>query len=112
MKPCLFYYSAKVLKVVDGDTVWLDVDLGFNVRQEMSIRLWGINAPEMNTPEGKESKRFLQSYLAVGQHVILDSRRDKKEKYGRYLGVIYVDDVDINAEMIKQGYAKEYMRDK
>lgn len=85
-----YFYDAVVREVIDGDTVRLDVDLGFRHWQhDMVIRLFGVNAPEKSTPAGKLAKQWLQGYLPVGSRVVLESIKDKADKYGgRWLGKI------------------------
>lgn len=109
----LYEYNARVLRVVDGDTVQLDVDLGFDIRQRMTVRLYGINAPEMSTPGGKPARDHLVGMLPTGATVRLETLKDRKEKYGRYLARIYAespaDMLDVNAKMIEDGHAVPYM---
>lgn len=95
----MYEYLATVLRVVDGDTMHLNVDLGFNIKFEMPVRLLGLNCPELNTDAGKVARQFVIDWLNThalveGIHsedswqVILHSYKDKQEKYGRYLGMI------------------------
>lgn len=97
----------KIIKVSDGDTVTL-LD-SINTRHK--IRLHGIDAPESNQPYANKSKEYLAS-LIDGKIVTVDWK--KKDQYRRILGVIYLGDVNINAEMIRAGYAwnYKYSRDK
>lgn len=104
----MYEYAAKVLRVVDGDTVWLDVDLGFEVGMAMSIRLMGIDAPETRTEEGKVSKAYLMARLPPGKEVVLRTIKDRKEKYGRYLGMLWVGEECLNSTMIERGLAAAY----
>lgn len=111
-----FYrYRARIVRVVDGDTVDLDVDLGFRVRHRVRVRLLGINAPESAGPgasaAGKDAKAFLISRLGVaGLDVHLETHLDATDKYGRLLGKIWLKGIDrtINEEMVALGYAKPY----
>lgn len=104
----MFEYSAEIIKVVDGDTVHANVDLGFNVHVEMTLRLMGINAPEKVTAEGKAAKKHLESLLPTTS-VVIRTLRDKREKYGRYLAyVIRPDGVNVNDEMVVAGHAVLY----
>lgn len=109
----LYEYRARVLSVVDGDTVHLEVDLGFDVRQRMTVRLFGINTPEMNTKTGPQAKAALLGKLVDGigtyKEVTLLSIKDKREKYGRYLGTLVVDGVNLNEWLVEHGYAKTYL---
>lgn len=83
-----YEYRARVVKVHDGDTVVLDVDLGFRTWiRDMAIRIFGINAPELSTPEGKAAAAFAATLAPVGMEVTLFSQKDRADKYGgRWLG--------------------------
>ncbi len=88
-----FIYRADVVRVIDGDTLVLDIDLGFSiVMRRQRIRLFGINAPEMRTRHGKEVKKYLAN-LIEGRTVTLRTIRDKKGEYRRWLGIIEDDNV-------------------
>ena len=106
----MFEYMATVLKVIDGDTVDLDVDLGFDVHAKMRFRLAGIDAPELRTAEGKTARNWLVLNLAVGREVVVCTEKDRKEKYGRYLATIFPVDgsMSINDKMVEAGHAKKY----
>ena len=111
----LYEYRARILRVIDGDTVQLDVDLGFDVRQRMTVRLYGINAPEMNTPEGKVAKMHLAMLILEGMELELHTLKDKREKYGRYLAVLMLrvpgtdGRTNVNQMMVEDGHAVPYM---
>lgn len=111
----IYEYSARVLRVVDGDTVQLEVDLGFDVRQRMTVRLYGINAPEMNTAEGKAAKLHLAMMIPEGTMLTLQTIKDKREKYGRYLAILLAklvaggELVNINTKLVEDGHAVPYM---
>jgi micrococcal nuclease len=105
----MYEYRAVVLRVVDGDTVHLDVDLGFDVKRRDSFRFYGINAPEISTAAGKTAKAWLEKRLPVGAVVSVRTQKDKREKYGRYLGTIFLDDVNINEQLVTEGHAQRYM---
>lgn len=104
----MFTYAATVVRVVDGDTVWLDVDLGLDIHTAISIRLAGINAPETSTPEGQAARDYLRSRLPAGTRVLLATVKDHREKYGRYLGTITLAGADLNAELVALGHAVPY----
>lgn len=88
----MYDYLAKVDRWIDGDTIQLDVDLGFNIHIVEKFRVARINAPEMNTFEGKAAKDYAISLIPIGAMVkIHSSKRDtaiKEEKYGRWLAEI------------------------
>ena len=109
----MYYYKVEILRVVDGDTVDVRMDLGFNVWHKCRVRLLGINAPESRTRDKEEKKRGLaaKSWLIDK----LESAEDELEmksygvgKYGRVLGEIYINEVNINELMVKEGHAVKY----
>jgi micrococcal nuclease len=106
----MFQYRAEVIKVVDGDTVWLSVDLGFDVKRRDSFRLYGINAPEMSTEAGVAARQHLVDLLAPGLSMVT-TRKDRREKYGRYLATLWVGGEDMNKRMVADGHAIAYMVD-
>ena len=126
----MFTYAAKPIDVIDGDTVDLLIDLGFGVHVRERCRLYGIDAPEMPTEAGKAAKAHLESLIgaATGELFVATRKmtrkpKEKTDKYGRYLAVLYdgyydveadVEETKINAmptsinsRMIYAGHAKE-----
>lgn len=108
----MYTYSAKIIEVYDGDTVTAIVDLGFRVKMQVKIRLYGINAPELRG-ETREAGRDAQLTLAgmiMNKDVKIVTKMDKQEKYGRWLADIYlIDETHVNAEMVRMGKAISYM---
>lgn len=106
-----FCYDAMVTGVYDGDTITCEIDLGFSVKTLQKVRLFGIDTPELRKEEYKDGiiARDKLRELILDKKISLYTIKDKKGKYGRYLGIIYKDDVNINRYMIDNGYAKEYM---
>lgn len=108
----MYTYNSRVEKIIDGDTVRLDIDLGFTVHWKSNCRLYGINTPELNSkkPDEKimalEAKQFLIDNLP--SEVTIISR--ELDKYGRPLVDIYVDNRLINQEIIDKGFSKPYMK--
>jgi micrococcal nuclease len=106
------YKIKEVVKVVDGDTVDLNIDLGFNLTKKERVRLAGIDTPESRTRDlkekelGIEAKEFLERRLSDGEN--LKVKTEKDGKYGRMLGWIYISETNINKEMVQRGYAWEY----
>lgn len=100
-----YKYRAQVVRIVDGDTVDATVDLGFDVKLSARFRMLGINAPEKNTKEGKESLARLAVLLPLGSSVVVQTTKDKKEKFGRYLGTFLVDGKNINQQLVDEGFA-------
>ncbi len=113
----MYEYRVKsVLKVVDGDTIDVDIDLGFKISYTQRVRLAGIDSPESRTRDlyekklGMESKEWLKNALSHAKTIIIKTEKpDSTEKFGRILGWLYVDDVNLNKAMIDQGYAWEYL---
>jgi micrococcal nuclease len=112
------YKVKKVYKVVDGDTIDVDIDLGFNISYSQRVRLAGIDTPESRTTDkvekvlGLESKRRLEDILKDSKKVVIRTQKpDSTEKYGRILGWLYIDDQDlsVNEQLIRDGYAWDYM---
>jgi micrococcal nuclease len=114
------YYVKKVTKVVDGDTIDVDIDLGFDISFTSRVRLAGIDTPESRTTDktekalGLESKEYLSKHLKDAKSVVIKTEKmNSTEKFGRILGWIYVngDTVSLNDMMINDGYAWGYMGD-
>lgn len=112
------YYVRKVEGVVDGDTIDVLIDLGFDILFASRVRLAGIDTPESRTKDlrekalGLEAKEYLKYKLKDAKAVkIKTEKMDSSEKYGRILGWIFVDDqaVSVNEQMIADGYAWGYM---
>ena len=113
----LYHYKMTVIRVVDGDTVYGDVDLGFNVgNKKMEFRLAKINTPEIKgtTREaGLTSKQYVEDKI-MGKEVIIVTKKDTKEKYGRYLAEVFYKDetgnyISLNEELIQKGVAVSFM---
>ena len=113
----MYEYRVKnILKVVDGDTIDVDIDLGFNISYTQRVRLAGIDTPESRTTDkfekklGMESKEWLKNALSHKKTIVIRTEKpDSSEKYGRILGWLFVDDVNLNNAMIDQRYAWSYM---
>lgn len=114
------YYVKEVTAVVDGDTIDVVIDLGFDIMFASRVRLAGIDTPESRTKDkaekalGLESKKYLADRLKSAKNIIIKTEKlDSSEKYGRILGWLYVDGEgnSINTEMIDKGYAWGYLGD-
>jgi len=110
----LYFYRAFVSKVYDGDTITVDFDLGLCIAScRQKIRLYGINTPELRGTDEEKKKgyaaRDFLSELILDQNVILRTHKDKTGKYGGWLAVVYLDEININELLIEQGYAVKYM---
>ena len=111
----MYEYAIKeIVKVVDGDTIDIVIDLGFNLSKKERVRLAGIDSPESRTKDleekelGLESKEFLKRRLEDGKASGLRVKTEKDGKYGRMLGWIYVGQENINTDMVDRGYAWFY----
>ena len=114
------YYVKKVTKVVDGDTIDVDIDLGFDISFSSRVRLAGIDTPESRTSDkaekalGLEAKAYLKHEIEAAKSVVIKTEKmDSSEKYGRILGWVFLDgaEVSLNEKMIKDGYAWGYLGD-
>ena len=110
-----YLYPAKLERVVDGDTIVVSLTLGLDVILEHQwIRLYDINAWEPKGEQkekGLEATKYLKERLSKG-NIEIEIRQEwgqnGKGKYGRWLGVLYVDGVDVNVELMERGHAEEY----
>ncbi len=105
----LYHYRGYVTKVYDGDTITVDIDLGFHVvMKKEKIRLYRINTPEVRgeqRPQGLISRDWLRERV-LEKDVKLVTYQDKKGKYGRWLADIWIDDICINDELVRNGLAE------
>jgi micrococcal nuclease len=111
------YRIRQIHKVVDGDTIDADIDLGFDISLTKRIRLAGIDTPESRTTDayekklGLEVKDWLKERLKFAKDILIKTELpDSTEKYGRIIGHLYVngEEISINNQMITEGYAWEY----
>lgn len=109
----MYEYKATVVSIYDGDTVKMDVDLGFYTHlSRRSFRLAGIDAPELikGLTEGIEARDYLRSLIPIGSIVTIKTIKDRQEKYGRWLAYIINDaDVNVNNEMLRSNHAVPFM---
>lgn len=108
MNSVMYKYRATVAKVIDGDTVDFEVDLGFHVHVYIRTRLYGLDAPETSTIEGKQAKAVLRALLPVDTAVVLHTYKDPTDKYGRWLATINIVNgpvQSVNDTLVSQGYA-------
>jgi len=112
------YRIKKVTNVVDGDTIDVEIDLGFSVSYAQRLRLAGIDTPESRTTDkaekvlGLESKEYLKSKIKDAKDIIVKTEKpDSSEKYGRILGWVYLNGSkkSVNEQMIEDGYAWGYL---
>jgi len=101
----MYHYSAKIERIVDGDTIDILVDCGFNIFVKERIRLIGIDTPELHEKEGTQVKQFLEGYL---EDKDIKVKTFKKGSFGRWLAELYADDENINELLLKLGKARKY----
>lgn len=113
----LYTYKAFLDRVVDGDTVDLVIDLGFDIQYKCRCRLYGINTPESRTKDLKEkelglsAKAYVQDWFNWNGPCFIETMKDGKGKYGRILAKIYADEemkVCLNEQLVDAGHAVEY----
>jgi micrococcal nuclease len=114
------YNVKKVTKIVDGDTIDVEIDLGFSISYAQRVRLAGIDTPESRTTDkaekalGLEVKKKLGELIANAKTIVIKTELpDSSEKYGRILGWLYLDgaETSVNEALIAGGYAWGYMGD-
>jgi micrococcal nuclease len=114
------YRVKKLINVVDGDTIDVDIDLGFDISLMKRVRMAGIDTPESRTSDkfekalGLEAKEYLKKNIKDAKDIVIKTELpDSSEKYGRILGWVYIDGASksINEKMIEDGYAWGYMGD-
>ena len=112
------YFVKEVKNVVDGDTIDVIIDLGFDILFASRVRLAGIDTPESRTTDkaekalGLEAKEYLKKSLKDAKSVVIKTEKmNSSEKFGRILGWVYINDdtVSLNDKMINDGYAWGYM---
>ena len=110
----MYTYNAKLIRVVDGDTIKAMIDLGFHTWVDRTIRFYGINAYESRTRDleikekGLAAKQYVIDALAVADG-IFTLQSHGIGKYGRCLGTIYIDKLNLNNSLILEGHAVQYI---
>tara|TARA_R100001369_G_scaffold60545_1_gene87354 strand:- start:27 stop:446 length:420 start_codon:yes stop_codon:yes gene_type:complete len=111
----MYEYACKVERVVDGDTVDVVLNLGFDIMYKSRVRLYGIDTPESRTrnldekARGKMAGAFLKNKIDTGKKVVIQTKlKDSRGKFGRVLGNIIVDGININQLMIDNHHAAAY----
>ena len=110
----MYEYGCNITRIVDGDTVDAEIDLGFDIIYKSRVRLYGIDTPESRTRDldekarGKLASKFLEDHINKAGSVKIQTKLDKKGKFGRVLGVIVADEIDLNQAMIDNYLAVAY----
>jgi micrococcal nuclease len=111
------YRIKQITKVVDGDTIDADIDLGFDISLTKRIRLAGVDTPESRTSDANEkkygiqSKEWLKHKIESAENILIKTELpDSTEKYGRIIGHLFVNDQEasLNDQMVVEGYAWTY----
>lgn len=112
----MYTYKAKLVRVIDGDTIDAEIDLGFNVVIRQRIRLYGIDTPESRTRDLEEKERGLAAKQRLTEilpkEFIVKTMLNKRGKFGRILGVLYInteDKTSVNDMLVEEGHAIQYL---
>ena len=120
LKDPYIYRIKQITRVIDGDTIDADIDLGFDISLTKRIRLAGVDTPESRTSDanekkyGLEAKEWLKHKVENAGHILIKTELpDSTEKYGRIIGHLFVNDQEnsLNDQMIVEGYAWTYKGD-
>ncbi len=116
-RPLPYTYAAQVVRVIDGDTLWVEIDCGFDVWVKQKLRLRAIDCPELGTPVGQQARAFVEEALAASRVVVCTSRADK---YDRYLADIFYGPATegapyilekgeyLNRQLLREGLARRF----
>lgn len=111
----LHHYNCELKRIIDGDTVVLIIDLGFNIKIEVGLRLEGIDTPEVNSSHGLEQEAAYRSEVFLGQLIEKEElivKTKKNDMYGRYIGTLFIkgphECVNVNNFMLNHGLARKY----
>jgi len=111
----LHHYNCELKRIIDGDTVELIIDLGFNIKIETDLRLEGIDTPEVNSSNGLEQEAAYRSEVFLGQLIEKEElivRTKKNDMYGRYIGTLFIKGqhelVNVNNFMLNHGLGRKY----
>jgi micrococcal nuclease len=116
MDDFLYHYEARLVSVYDGDTIRVDLSLGFNIWQlNKPIRLYGIDTPELRgaeRPQGLVVRDIVEQRLRQADRLIIETHKDTTGKYGRLLGTVHYRVGDqwrnLNQELLEEGLAAAY----
>lgn len=111
-----YEYWGQITKIVDADTLDLSISVGFDVTYQARIRLLGVNTPEIHGVKkdsteyqaGLKATNLIKEHIKIGDWVEVIIRQNDKGKYGRWLGLVYIDGLCLNTLLIQHGYAHDY----
>lgn len=105
----MYEYAARALTVIDGDTLDVDVDLGFNIHSKQRIRLLGVNCPEHGTLAGDNATAYTNQWIAQnGPALTIQTVKDRREKFGRLLARVIAASRALNDDLVTDGHAVAY----
>jgi micrococcal nuclease len=110
----MYTYNAKLSRIIDGDTIVAMVDLGFSTWKKVTIRMHGINTPEIRTKDldekvkGFAAKDRLAELIELENEGVFTLQSHGVGKFGRCLGDVFVGGININQQLINEGHAVEY----
>lgn len=110
----MYEYGCKVKRVVDGDTIDITIDLGFKIFYDTRVRMYGIDTPESRTRDKDEkargllAKKFLQKKVKTGKSFKIQTQKDSSGKYGRVIGILIIDDININELIVIEHLGVKY----
>lgn len=113
----MYTYKARLIRIVDGDTVDAEIDLGFGVYMKQRVRLYGINTPDSRSKDLNEREKGLASKSRLSEIItkefVIETILNKRGKFGRILGNILVEQedgtmLDVNKLLVSEGHAVEY----
>ncbi len=110
----MYEYKAKILRWVDGDTLLVEIDLGFYVKREEKVRLARINTPELNSEipfrirRAKNARGVAKKFCPNGSEVKIQTHKTKRDKYARYIAEVFFKGKNLSDYLLKQGVAKKY----
>ena len=110
-KDTFYLYDAKITKIIDGDTIDAQIDLGFHMQANLRFRLAGIDTPELRIKDqyadALKAKQYIENMI-LGARCVIES--SKGDKYGRWLATVYLPDgSSVNEKLLQEGLAKPYM---
>lgn len=105
----MYEYKCKLLRIVDGDTIDVDIDLGFSIHQKNRVRLFGIDTPEVRTRDVDEKAKGFAAKIRLTEllpeEFVIQTKYDNRGKYGRVLGTLIVNNQNINEQLVEEGHA-------
>ena len=107
-----YCYHAVLVRLIDGDTCVLSIDLGFSIWMKRAVRILGVNCPEIHGATweaGERAKRFTQAWLDAGPFVV-KTHLDKADSFGRYLVEVWRGSASLATALIESGNAVEYVK--